>query len=76
VEKMARATFDKSLAELKDDMLCLGSMAEKAINQSVEALKKRDLALAEQVINNDKAINMKRFETEEKAVNLMATWLF
>ena len=70
---MGRATFDKNLAELKDDVLCLGSMAEKAIDQSIEALKKRDLALAQQVINNDKAINIKRFEIEEKAINLMAT---
>lgn len=70
---MPRATLDKSLTQLKDDMLCLGSMVEKAIDQSVEALKRRDLVLAQQVINNDQAINMKRFEIEEGAVDLIAT---
>jgi phosphate transport system protein len=70
---MPRAILDKSLTQLKDDMLCLGSMVEKAIDQSVEALKRRDLVLAQQVINNDQAINMKRFEIEEGAVDLIAT---
>lgn len=70
---MARVTFDKSLAELKNDMLGLGSMVEKAVDQSIEALKRRDLVLAQQVINADMMINMKRFEIEERATNLIAT---
>jgi phosphate transport system protein len=70
---MVRATFDQSLAQLKDNMLCMASMVEKAIDQSIKALKRRDLALAQQLINDDRAINMKRFEIEENATNLIAT---
>ena len=37
-----RATFDRQLAGLRDDVLILGSMVDKAIDRSVEALKRRD----------------------------------
>jgi len=70
---MPRVSLDKDLAQLKDDMLSLGSMVEKAIVQSVEALKRRDPALARQVIAEDKPIDMKRFEIEKETIDLIAT---
>jgi phosphate transport system protein len=70
---LVRATFDRELRKLQDDVLILGSMAEKAIERSVEALKKRDLELARQVIADDENINRKRFEIEERCIDLIAT---
>jgi phosphate transport system protein len=68
-----RAAFHKKLREIQDDVLAMGSMVSKAMLRSIEALKNRDLDLATQVINDDKAINQKRFEIEEKCVELIAT---
>jgi phosphate transport system protein len=51
----------------------MGSMVSKAMLRSIEALKNRDLALARQVIADDQKINGKRFEIEEKCVELIAT---
>ncbi len=68
-----RATFHKRLREIQDDILAMGSMVSKAISRSIEALKNRDLELAQQVIADDKKINHKRFEIEEKCVELIAT---
>jgi phosphate transport system protein len=51
----------------------MGSMVEKAIDRSVVALKQRDLKLAEQIIEDDKMINQKRFEIEEACIELIAT---
>ena len=51
----------------------MGSMVEKAIARSMEALKKRNLKLARQVIADDKKINAKRFELEDKCIQLIAT---
>ena len=51
----------------------MGSMVEKAIDRSMEALKKRDLKLGDQVIADDAKINEKRFEIEEKCIQLIAT---
>ena len=68
-----RANFHKKLKEIQVDILAMGNMVEKAISRSVEALKDRDLDLAEKVIDEDKNINRKRFDTEEKCINLIAT---
>ncbi|MGD0352566.1 MAG: phosphate signaling complex protein PhoU [Dehalococcoidia bacterium] len=68
-----RSTFHKRLREIEDDILVMGSMVEKAISRSIEALKKRDLTLAHQIITDDQKINQKRFDIEEKCIQLIAT---
>jgi phosphate transport system protein len=68
-----RTAFHKKLREIQDDILAMGSMVEAAIKRSMEALKKRDLALAGQVIADDLKINEKRFNIEEKCIQLIAT---
>jgi phosphate transport system protein len=70
---MPRESFERQLRELQDDVLVLGSMVVKAIERSTEALKKRDLELARQVIAEDVNINSKRFEIEEKCIELIVT---
>ena len=70
---MPRRTFEHELQDLQEDLLTLGSMVEKAVAKAVEALKRRDLNLSEQVIRDDYAINGKRFEIEEKCIQLLAT---
>jgi len=68
-----RAAFHKKLREIQDDILAMGSMVGKAIIRSVDALKNRDLELAHQIIADDQKINIKRFEIEEKCIQLIAT---
>ena len=68
-----RVTFDRQLAELRDDVLILGSMVDKAIDRSVEALKRRDRSEAQLIVSDDFKINRKRFEIEEKCMLLLAT---
>ena len=68
-----RATFDRQLQALQHDALILGSMVAKAIERSVEALKRHDAELARQVIADDLQINAKRWQIEETAIRLIAT---
>jgi len=68
-----RTTFHKKLREIQDEVLVMGSMVGKAITSSVKALKERDLDLAHQIISDDLKVNQKRFEIEEKCVELIAT---
>ncbi len=68
-----RTAFHKRLHEIQDDILILGSMVEKAIIRSVETLKSRDLVAARQIIADDQKTNQKRFEIEEKCIQLIAT---
>ncbi len=68
---MPRETFDRLLRELQDEVLVMGSMVEKAIDRSMESLKKRDLELAHQVVIDDVRINQKRFEIENECIELI-----
>ena len=68
-----RTAFHKRLREIQNDVLAMGSMVEKAISRSVEALKERDLNKAQRVIVDDQKINKERFTIEEKCVELIAT---
>ena len=68
-----RTTYHKKLRLIQDDILAMSSMVEKAISHSIEALKNRDLEAARQIIADDQKINRKRFEIEEKCVQLIAT---
>ncbi|MCL5263909.1 MAG: phosphate signaling complex protein PhoU [Chloroflexi bacterium] len=70
---MTREGFDKKLGDLQDEVLVLGSMVDKAIDRSIEALKKRDMEEARSIIADDVAINHKRFDIEEQALLLIAT---
>ena len=70
---MPRVDLHRDLRELQGDLLQLGGMVEKAIIKSLDALKNRDMALAEEVIREDDAIDWKRFELEEECLDLIAT---
>ncbi|MFA5309787.1 MAG: phosphate signaling complex protein PhoU [Dehalococcoidales bacterium] len=68
-----RTEFHKKLGEIQSDVVVMGSMAEKAIMRSMQALKERDLPLAEQVLADDIKVNKKRFDIEDKCIQLLAT---
>jgi phosphate transport system protein len=68
-----RTAFHKKLREIQDDILAMGSMVSKALLRSIDALKNRDLELARQIITGDQKVNGKRFEIEEKCIELIAT---
>jgi len=70
---MLRKTFETELKQVKDDVLKLGSVVERAIVDSVAALKKRDLKAAEQILKLDRDINRQRFEIENRLMVLIAT---
>lgn len=70
---MLRKTFETELQQVKDEVLLLGSMAEQAILNSVQALKKRDIQASEKILEDDRAINKKRFDIEGQLMILIAT---
>jgi phosphate transport system protein len=67
-----RAEFERELQSLREEVLTLGSMVEKAVERAVQALKRRDTELAQQVIENDRAIDERTYALEEKALLLIA----
>ena len=69
---MTREAYQRNLRELQDEVLVLGSMIEKALERSMQALKGRDLDLAKQVLAEDKQVDKKRYEIEEQALDIMS----
>jgi phosphate transport system protein len=67
-----KAAFLELLREDKLEVQEMGNMVQKALGRSIEALVKRDLRQGHQVIADDKQINEKRFEIENKTIELMA----
>jgi len=68
-----RTTFHKKLSKIQDDVLHMGSMVEKALERAMKSLKDRDMELARQVVDDDMKINDKRYEIEDKCIQLIAT---
>jgi len=70
---MPRATLDRQLHQIQDEVLTLGSMVEQALVKSVDALKRRDVTAAQQVIRGDQAVNEKRYAIENGIIAVVAT---
>ena len=70
---MVTSTLGFQLRALEDELLMMGNMVEKAIAKSLDALKRRDLTASREVIIEDDFIDHKRFDIEERCINVMAT---
>jgi phosphate transport system protein len=64
--------FDQDLQALKEELLEMGGRAEAIVQKSVEALKRRDRQLAEEVFVDDKAIDRLEIDVDERCVSLLA----
>lgn len=70
---MTREVLDRQIHELFEGLVSMGSMVEKAIEKSIQALAKRDARLAQEVIEEDAAIDQARWRLEEECLRLLAT---
>jgi phosphate transport system protein len=70
---VTRDLFNAELRQLQDDVLALGSMAEKAILDSVEALRDGDVEWSRKIIRDDQRVNSRRFEIEERCIFVIAS---
>lgn len=71
-ERVARGRFTQTLDALHQGVLTLGSMVDKAIVQAIRALVERNFDLAREVIESDQAINRRRFDLENLALDVLA----
>jgi phosphate transport system protein len=68
-----RAVFDRSLTEIRDDLLRLASMTDKSIANAIKALLDRNADIARQVSTDDAQLNDVRYAIEEACYTLIAT---
>ena len=70
---MPRASYERELQQLRDDVVRMGEQAGEAIHRSVEALRARDIAAAERIIAEDDAIDVLHMNLEARCMRLLAT---
>ena len=70
---MSRVDLDQQLNILEQEVGVLARDVESAITRAVDSLKRRDLAVSQQVVEEDDYIDQKRFEIEDRCVDLIAT---
>ncbi len=68
-----RHDFDAQLDGLQRDILRMGTMVEESIAVSLQALRERNGALAQQVIDGDDRIDQFMMEMEQRCLHLIAT---
>ena len=68
-----RQSFDRSLEELQQEILRMGSLVEQAIYNAVHSLAVQNVDLAKNVIEGDRIIDQMELEIEDKCLKLIAT---
>ncbi|MEJ2747704.1 MAG: phosphate signaling complex protein PhoU [Anaerolineae bacterium] len=69
----SRSILDKDLNNLRASILQMTSLVDTAIEHAMLALDQRDVALAQEVINNDQQVNQLRYDVEESSLQILAT---
>jgi phosphate transport system protein len=64
--------YEKELRDIKEGLIYLGALAEKAIELATEALVDRNAELARKVICDDSVIDQLDVEIEEKCIRILA----
>ena len=66
-----RNRFDRQLCQLKDELIEMGELIEKAIEDTIKALVSQNVELANTVINMDDEIDAKEKEIENLCLKLL-----
>jgi phosphate transport system protein len=64
--------FDDELNHFKETLLMMGSYAESALGQAIQAVTERNDQLAEQVQQNDDIMDQYEIDIDDMAINLLA----
>ncbi len=70
---MLRLDLDRQLGQLQQEVVSLAEIVDKATMRAVDALKRRDLVESKQVVQEDDYIDQKRYEIEDRCIDLIAT---
>lgn len=69
---MPREQFHRQLEQLKDGVLEMGAMVDRAVERALRALVERDVALASVVVAEDEEIDEVHFNLQNQCLSLLA----
>ena len=70
---MAREQFEQELRELRESLLRMATLLEEQIGDAVDALRRRDRALAEKVRREDQSLNERFRQIREQSMVVIST---
>ena len=70
---VTRIGFDRSLQDLQHDILKMGALVEESIANTIMALTRQDIKLADEVLTNDDLVDQMEMEIENTCLTLIAT---
>jgi phosphate transport system protein len=65
-------SYDEDLSQLKTMLAQMGGLVEQQLDDAIDALTRRDTALADRVIQNDERVDVLEHQIEEKAILTIA----
>jgi phosphate transport system protein len=66
--------FERDLEELKERLLWMGSLAERAVHQAIHSVLEGDEKLARAVLDEEPVINELQVELDDRVVQLLALY--
>jgi phosphate transport system protein len=69
---MTRIRFQRSLDDLKENLLVMAGLAEQSIQRAIEAYRVRDLSICDLVSRSEMAINRLERDIDQAALDLLA----
>ena len=70
---MVRTAYEQQIEDLRDHVVLMASMVDKAIARAIDSLQTQDVILAKQIRKADKEIDKARWEGEDRALTIIAT---
>jgi len=70
--KHTSSHYEKELQEIKNDLIYLGALAEKAIQLAMDSLTQRNSDFAREVLAEDDVIDKRDAQLEEKCIRILA----
>ena len=64
--------FERDLAELKERLLWMASLAERAVHEAMQAVFEKEESRAKRVLEEEKNINEMQIEIDDRVVRLLA----
>jgi phosphate transport system protein len=66
------AEYERELQEVREGLLYIGALTERALERGAQALVERDSALAREIVHEDEQIDRLDVALEEKCIRLLA----
>lgn len=71
-KKHTSREYERELQEIREGLLYIGALTERALERGAQALVERDSALAREIVRDDEQIDRLDVDLEEKCIRLLA----